>query len=136
MKWKAISAALLCSCVATPTFAQDAPPSAAPPQAGATAKGENGDIIVTAQRRNERLRDVPISITALDKTVLEKTGATNTIDIARITPGLQMTQYGLEVQPSIRGISSTGAGVGNATNVAVYVDGVFQPNSSSPGGIL
>jgi iron complex outermembrane receptor protein len=132
MNWKASTAALLCGCASIPAFAQDTPPSAAAvpaPVAGRVDKSV--DIIVTAQRRNERLRDVPISITALTRETLEKTGVINTVDIARVTPGLQMTQYGLEVQPSIRGISSTGAGVGNSTNVAVYIDGVFQPNSAS-----
>jgi iron complex outermembrane receptor protein len=127
MIWKASLAALLCGCAAIPAFAQDAPPSTA----AAPAANKSDDIIVTAQRRNERLRDVPISITALTQETLEKSGVRSILDVARLTPGLQLTQYGLQIQPSIRGISSSGAGVGNATNVALYVDGVYQPNSAS-----
>jgi iron complex outermembrane receptor protein len=130
MNWKAIAVALLCGCAAIPACAQDGP--AAPGSARPSGLVDNsGDIVVTAQRRNERLRDVPISITALTQETLEKSGATSVLDIARVTPGLQLTQYGLQIQPSLRGISSSGAGVGNSTNVALYVDGVYQPNSAS-----
>jgi iron complex outermembrane receptor protein len=133
MNWKAGMAALLCGCAAVPAFAQDTPPPGAPapaPDAGPIASNA-GDIVVTAQRRNERLRDVPISITALTQETLEKSGVQNSLDIARLTPGVQLTQYGLQIQPSIRGISASGAGVGNSPNVAMYVDGVYQPNSAS-----
>src|SRR5689334_10889839 len=110
MNWKQSAVALLCSCATVPAFAQNGPPPGTP-----AAAPTGDDIIVTAQRRNERLRDVPISITALDQDTLQKSGVTTSLDIARLTPGLQLTQYGLEVQPSIRGISGGGTGVGNST---------------------
>lgn len=108
------------------------PPNAAPAPAITdmpTAAG-GGEIIVTAQRRSERLRDVPISITALSADTLIKSGVNNTLDIARITPGLELPLYGGFLQPAIRGISSAGAGLGDSSNVAVYVDGVYQPSES------
>ena len=40
----------------------------------------SGEIIVTAQRRSERLVDVPISITALDGDALERAGIRSTED--------------------------------------------------------
>lgn len=91
---------------------------------------DSGDIIVTAQRRSERLRDVPMTITALDSGTLSKSGVSGILDIQRVTPGLQLPLYGGFLQPSIRGISSAGAGLGDQSNVAVYVDGVYQPSMS------
>lgn len=103
------------------------------PQAWAQAKDGDeiadnaGDIVVTAQRRSERLQDVPMSITALSSEVLERAGVTNTTDIARVTPGVTMSFYGGFLQPAIRGITSTGANIGENSNVATYIDGVYQP---------
>jgi iron complex outermembrane receptor protein len=126
-------------CMASPAQAQ-APASATPasPQvstegavaAPAASDARTSDIIVTAQRRSERLRDVPISITALSSEVLSKSGVENTMDLQRVTPGLQLQLYGGFLQPSIRGINSAGAGLDDSSNVAVYVDGIYQPSES------
>lgn len=120
-----------------PASAQTATPVAATEvasaQADAGAAALNAappDIIVTAQRRSERLRDVPISITAISGDTLAKAGISNILDIARVTPGLELPLYGGFVQPAIRGISSAGAGLGDSSNVAVYVDGVYQSSES------
>ncbi|MCW1429655.1 TonB-dependent receptor [Novosphingobium sp. JCM 18896] len=94
------------------------------------ASADASEIIVTAQRRSERLRDVPISITALTADTLVQSGINNTLDIARVTPGVQLPLYGGFLQPSIRGISSASAGLGDSSNVAIYVDGVYQPSQS------
>ena len=127
MIWKASLAALLCGCAAIPAFAQDAPPPAA---AAAPVTSGSGDIIVTAQRQNERLRDVPISITALDQDTLIKSGVTTTADIARLTPGFNLTQYG---SSSLRSAASARRAPASATapTSRFYVDGVYQPNSAS-----
>ena len=95
-----------------------------------SAANENAEIIVTAQRRAERLQDVPISITALGQEQLVKSGVTSILDIERITPGLKLPLFGGFLQPSIRGISSAGAGLGDQSNVALYVDDVYQPSMS------
>ncbi|MDO6414550.1 TonB-dependent receptor [Sphingomonas sp. BIUV-7] len=109
------------------------PPSSSPSPAAApspTSAQDIGDIVVTAQRRSERLRDVPISITALTQDRLIQSGINNMVDIQRVTPGVQLPFYGGFLQPAIRGISSAGAGLGDSSNVAVYVDGIYQPSQS------
>ena len=129
------STALMCiaSAVQAQAPAADRPassvaaPAAAPP---AASPANSSDIIVTAQRRSERLLDVPISITALSGDTLSKSGVSNTLDLQRVTPGLQLPLYGGFVQPSIRGINSAGAGLDDSSNVAVYVDGIYQPSES------
>ncbi|HKX77965.1 MAG TPA: TonB-dependent receptor, partial [Novosphingobium sp.] len=89
------------------------------------------DIVVTAQRRSERLLDVPMSVTALTADTLEKSGVANTADLAKVTPGLTMTFYGANLQPSMRGVSATGGNTGDNPSVAMYVDGVYQAQQIS-----
>lgn len=103
-----------------------------------TAKGEEPatqnileSVLVTAQRRQERLVDVPISITALSSEELLRSGITTTVDLGRVTPGLELTYNGGFLQPAIRGVSSQGSSAGDSSNVAFYLDGVYMP--SQPG---
>jgi iron complex outermembrane receptor protein len=105
-----------------------ASPAAAQATAQDSEANSSGDIVVTAQRRDERLRDVPISVTALDSQALAQAGVTNTLELAKVAPGVTLPLYGAFVQPSIRGISSSGAGLGDSPNVAIYIDGVYQAN--------
>jgi iron complex outermembrane receptor protein len=87
-----------------------------------------GDIVVTAQRRSEKLSDVPISITAATGQQLTNSGVTNTQDLTNIVPGLKVDRVGGSTAPAIRGISTQIAQPGADANVAIYVDGVYQPN--------
>ncbi len=115
---------------AAPTVAQ-APAERAAPAAEAAAADTSTDIIVTAQRRSERLRDVPIAITALNAEALAKAGVANLRDLERVTPALQLPMYGGFLRPSIRGISSGLSTLGDSSNVAVYLDGVYQPTQTA-----
>ncbi|MEV5032169.1 TonB-dependent receptor, partial [Sphingobium sp. LMC3-1-1.1] len=55
------------------------------PQSKASEGGmDNGEIVVTAQHREQRLQDVGISITALGSEQLARLGVTSSIDIGRI----------------------------------------------------
>ena len=90
------------------------------------ARSDAADIIVTAQRRSERLVDVPMSVTALSSDTLEKSGVISTADLAKVTPGLTMTYFGSNLQPSIRGVTSTGGSLGDNPSVAMYLDGIYQ----------
>lgn len=69
------------------------------------ASDESGDIIVTAQKRAERLSDVPVSITAVTGEQLAKQGITSPADLEKIAPGFtyRLSQYGTPIF-SIRGI--------------------------------
>lgn len=125
------SAGLATTMLAPTASAQTVPP---PAESGAETPGveENaelniGDIVVTAQRREERLRDVPISITALSGEALNKTGILSGTELGQITPGLNFQANGSTIQPAIRGVTSSGSSPGDAANVAIYVDGVYQP---------
>jgi iron complex outermembrane recepter protein len=69
------------------------------------------EIIVTATRREERLQDVPMSITALTSEELAKRGAVDIADIIANSPGLSNPSQGLGINNNliIRGVA-TGAG--------------------------
>lgn len=101
-------------------------------QAPADAKPANKskqleEVIVTAQRRSELVQDVPASIAVISDEALQAAGVNSTADLAKMVPGMTMTSYGGFLQPSIRGITSTGANLGENSNVAMYIDGVYQP---------
>lgn len=83
------------------------------------------EVVVTAQRRTERLLDVPISVTVVGGPEIQAAGVLSVRDLAQVTPGLVGGQTGFAFLPSIRGISSTGTGAGDEANVALYVDNVY-----------
>ena len=95
------------------------------PAPGATSLAE---VVVTAQRRSERLSEVPISVTAQTGEQLARAGVADTRQLANVVPGLTFSAQGPWAQPAIRGVSSTANSPGTDTNVAVYLDGVYQPN--------
>ena len=119
--------ALCCCVVATLGGARIAAAQQTP--AATTAPSETlGEVIVTAQRRSERLQDVPIAIVAEDAAQLQQAGVSNIRDLTVITPGLRLSGTGADAQPAIRGVHSDQTDPGNDPNVAIYVDGVYQSN--------
>jgi outer membrane receptor protein involved in Fe transport len=108
----------LCA-MATPALAQEA----------AEPADSSADIIVTAQKRAERLIDTPQSVTALSADDLARLGAKQFVDFANTVPGLQYVAQGPGTsQISMRGVTS-GADV--SSTVSVYVDEVPYGSSSA-----
>ena len=129
------------------TFSSDAFAQAVHPQPGSTANpsspdsfvsrdqqsssNDNSDIVVTAQRREQRLQDVPISIVAFSGATIEKLDATNVTDLFRQTPGVTFQSpsgnSGLPVF-NIRGVTLLDFSYANESSVAVYADDVYLGN--------
>lgn len=111
----------VCALLPTTAFAQDA-------AEGAEAGGE--EIIVTARRQNERLIDVPASVSVIDADALAKTGADNAQGFAQLTPGVTIvtgTAEAGDTQINIRGIN----GARDAeSSVALVVDGILKTNTA------
>jgi iron complex outermembrane receptor protein len=88
--------------------------------------GGLAEIVVTAQRREQRLQDVPISVTAVSGAAIESQGLTQVESLALVNssfvPGTQIG-YG---QPYIRGVGSSIVTPGTESSVALYIDGVYQ----------
>lgn len=89
------------------------------------------DIIVTAQRRSERLQDVPLSVSAISGEGLADVGIVNTQDLQIVTPGLVMPNVRNTTTPYLRGVGSQSGTAGSEGAVAVYVDGVYLPSAVS-----
>ncbi|MHC1481665.1 TonB-dependent receptor [Frateuria aurantia] len=99
-----------------PATAQASAPSK--PQHQAT---DLGAVVVTANKRSERLQDVPSAVSVIDNTRLERQNATSFADYASQVPGLNMISSGTGwTQLVIRGITS-GSHQANAT-VGTYID--------------
>lgn len=96
------------------------------------------EVIVTAQRREERLQDTPIAITALNASALEKQGIRDLLDLSGgAIPTLKVIPFPNDrsiLQIGIRGL--TQADVGQFTkegSVGVYMDGVYLGRSQGLG---
>ena len=83
------------------------------------------EIVVTAQKRSQNLKDVPIAITAVSGDQLQASGVTNTEQLSTLVPGLTIRVSAGVFQPSIRGISTSSTSTENP--VALYIDGVYYP---------
>ena len=99
---------LASGCAASPALAQDA--AAALTTTTATPKSDEGlnEIIVTATRREAKLQDVGIAISAFTGRTLRDLAVTSTEQLTAITPGLQLSLGGgtpLVGLLSIRGVS-------------------------------
>jgi len=84
------------------------------------------DIVVTAQKRSERLQDVPVAVTAVSGQGLVNANITESKALSSVVPSLNFTQAAGFAQPFIRGVGSRGNTAGDEQIVPIYVDGVYQ----------
>jgi iron complex outermembrane receptor protein len=133
-------AALALALAATPAAAQQSPtsaveaPAATPAAAGTTATGGTSsdrgvfdEIVVTANRRSEPLQKVGIAVTAYSGDQLRALGVSNSVDVAKFTPGVAATgaQGGFLQTISIRGVTQTDFNPHQEAPVAAYQDDVY-----------
>ncbi|HEU4530323.1 MAG TPA: TonB-dependent receptor [Steroidobacteraceae bacterium] len=127
------SAALLAAvaAVAAPARAQDDPD----PDAQARTIGA---ITVTAQKREQNLQDVPLSVTAISSQLLADTGVSDIKELTLLTPGLLVTSTSNETVTTarIRGIGTVGDNAGLESSVGIVIDGVYRPRNGVSFGDL
>jgi iron complex outermembrane receptor protein len=89
------------------------------------------DVIVTAQKREQNLQDVPIVVTALNREALEGAGVHDIKDLQILTPGLIVTSTSNEAITTarIRGVGTVGDNPGLESSVLVTIDGVYRPRN-------
>jgi outer membrane receptor protein involved in Fe transport len=89
------------------------------------------EIIVTAQKREQNIQDVPISIIALSAQQLKDGGVTDIKNLSSLTPGLTVTSTTSEnvTTARIRGIGTVGDNPGLESSVGVVIDGVYRPRN-------
>ena len=120
---------LMSPCQANAQDASTAGNAGSTPADQAQGSAPIGDIIVTAERRSQRLQEVPISITAVTGAALTTAGIVNTSQLSQVTPGLVTPDNisgNATFTPFIRGIGSGTAVPGIDASVALYIDGVYQ----------
>ena len=85
------------------------------------------EVVVSARMRDEDLRDVPISIVAIDAEALAQRGATELKNLGDVVPNVIIGTGNSERRTNlvIRGISTEARSIGQETGVGVYLDGVY-----------
>jgi outer membrane receptor protein involved in Fe transport len=89
------------------------------------------EIIVTAQKREQNIQDVPISVIALSARELKDGGVTDIKNLQALAPGLTVTSTTSEnvTTARIRGIGTVGDNPGLESSVGVVIDGVYRPRN-------
>ena len=125
---------------------QPQPDSAPPTESGNSQTGtggeqtagsptaNNGEIVVTATRRNEALSNIPLAVSAVTSQTLENTGATDIRQLNQVSPSLLVSSTSSEAGAAvarIRGIGTVGDNPGLESSVGVFVDGVYRSRTGS-----
>jgi iron complex outermembrane receptor protein len=84
------------------------------------------EVTVTAQRREQSLQEVPVSVTAISGDRVQEGGIMNIADVAVETPNFTMTQFNIgEPQYYLRGIGNSNDSAGSDPAVGVFIDDVY-----------
>lgn len=120
LNYKSRIAAAVAMAISAATIAQEA-------DTGATLE----EVVVTAQKRSERLQDVPLSVTALSADALSDVGVRNMQDMGLVIPSLSVSSAVGFTITYLRGVGSTAIGPGIEVPVSIYVDGVYYASTMS-----
>lgn len=103
---------------------------AAPAAAAAapTSASTVSEVIVTAQRREERLQEVPVTLTVVGSDQMDRQNIATTSDLVRAVPSLTVTNLGIY---QIRSIGTLGFGRGVEQSVSTVLDGVVLARAIS-----
>src|ERR1700761_3855447 len=94
------------------------------------AGGALEEVVVTAQRRAERLQDVPIAVSAVTSDQLQSKGISGIEDLSVAVPSLNVGNGNGYLITHLRGIGTIANGPGIENPVALYVDGVYYANQT------
>jgi outer membrane receptor protein involved in Fe transport len=89
------------------------------------------EIVVTAQKREQSLQDVPIVVTSVTAQQLQDAGVRDIKDLTIVAPGLTVTSTSSSAITTarIRGIGTVGDNPGLESSVGVVIDGVYRPRN-------
>jgi iron complex outermembrane receptor protein len=119
---------MLCG-VSCPAIAQaDATPPASPVSAPAEEAGL-GDIIVTAQKREQSLQDVPVSISVVQSQAFSERNVTQLSDLPTLVPGFEFVRAPAQTTGlTFRGLGPQAGNLSFDSSIGMFVDGVFLGN--------
>jgi iron complex outermembrane receptor protein len=83
-------------------------------------------VIVTAQRRNENLQKVPITVNAFTSESLKSTNVLSALDVGKLDTSVIVQAVDGNVLPFVRGVGTPLVTMGNESSIAVYLDGNYQ----------
>ena len=95
-------------------------------------------IVVTAQKREQNLQDVPVVVTAVGAKLLQDTGVRDIKDLTILTPGLTVTSTFSEASTTarVRGVGTVGDNPGLESSVGIVIDGIYRPRNGVSFGDL
>jgi iron complex outermembrane recepter protein len=119
---------------ATPVFAQTPATGATTAPEAATAAPDDGapaEIIVTAQKRAERLQDVPVAVSVVTGNALEQTGRVSLEGAVNLVPSFNFLKSGTTLNQSLflRGVGTSTFSIAGEPSVSTVVDGVVLSRS-------
>ena len=90
------------------------------------------EVIVTAQKREQTLQEVPLTVTAFSGDFVTENGVEDIRDIAGLTPNLSIKSRGeTETSVFIRGIGSQAPGIGADPAVGIFIDGMVASRGTN-----
>jgi len=98
-----------------------------------------GEIVITATRRETLIQDTPIAVTAVGAQQLENSGASDLRDLTQLTPSFQFNTGQSAATGSsaqIRGIGTAGDNPGFEPAVGIFIDGVYRSRAGTALGEL
>ncbi|MCK9505765.1 MAG: TonB-dependent receptor [Porticoccaceae bacterium] len=94
------------------------------------AQGGLEEIIVTAQRREASLQDVPIAVTAVSGDMANLLGFSEPQAIAEAIPSLTYNRNAASGTPFLRGVGTPSGVIGNEPSVATFIDDIYVNNGN------
>lgn len=91
------------------------------------------EVVVTAQKREQTLQEVPIAVSVVTSDTIEKAQINDILDLQSIVPALRVTQLQTSGNTNfvIRGFGNGANNAGIEPSVGVFVDGVYRSRSAS-----
>lgn len=108
------------SLIALPAIAQEAQAE--------SSDGGLAAIVVTAERREQSLQDIPISATVLSGEELQRKGVNNLNDIQQVAPSIAINTFNRSTYINIRGVGTAQSAPTSNPGVAYYIDGQLIPH--------
>jgi iron complex outermembrane receptor protein len=120
-----LAVAATLGCVAQPVFAQD-------------STGRLDEIVVTAQKREQKLQDVPIAVSVVSGNLAESTASFNVESLRQLVPSLNIRKTNTQLNQSLflRGIGTINFAIAAQPSVAAVLDGVVLSSAGEAFGDL
>ncbi len=110
---------------AAPAFAQE--------DTATSSEGKIEEIIVTAQKREEKAQDVPIAMSVFSAEAMEMRGISNPQDLQNVVPSLsigEQTNLGGAAKVTLRGVGSENYGPGGDPGVPIHINGHYTQSTA------